>query len=274
MRILLLIFISIHFAFSQGDPLFKIVSYSEGVLLDGIPVKPGQFVYPTSLKLEIPKRGYAVVITKEGYAGKLIRGMKIKSVNESVEYYKRERPKLTSPGGHQAPIDLVGNPNHQESDILNDSIFLAISDRTVVGSPYFITFKNLFEEVIFSDTIKTNWAIYYLPSIIKDEIGLLCYITTPIEDKNFYYFDNPKLIRRVDLKSNDKIEIYFKGVRSYNEIDLAALYEINGFIYDHLFQLYKIKRNNLKLDYVAKAYFERRVEKYQLDNYNISANND
>jgi hypothetical protein len=70
MRILLLLFVSIQVAFSQSDPLFKIISCSEETLLDGIQVEPGQLVYASSAKLQIPKNGYAGIITIDGYAFK------------------------------------------------------------------------------------------------------------------------------------------------------------------------------------------------------------
>jgi hypothetical protein len=267
MRILLLFFVSIQFAFSQGDPLFKIINCSEGVTLDGNEVAAGQVVYSNSLKLEIPKKGYANVMTIEGYAYGLEQNVRVSLVNETIKNNKGVRKAPIHPVyAHPEIFRILGDGS---SVIYEDSIFFAVFDLYGIGPPYSLVFKNVREEVVFQDTLDLNWKIFTVKNLFTENKTLLYRVTSikPATD-----FNNPQdyaFIKR-DERAIKKISQKLEKLEFHDIVELAAFYELYNLEYDHLFQLYKIETTKyLNLDPISIAYLAKQKEKYQLDKYNL-----
>jgi hypothetical protein len=264
MRILLLLFVSIQFAFSQSDPLFKIINCSEGVTLDGNEVAAGQVVYSNSLKLEIPKKGYANVMTIEGYAYGLEQNVRVSLVNETIKNNKGVRKAPIHPVyAHPEIFRILGDGS---SVIYEDSIFFAVFDLYGIGPPYSLVFKNVHDEVVFQDTLDLNWKIYSVKSLLTKGKALLYRVTSIKSSNDFNNPQNYAFIKR-DERAIKKIS---QKLEFHNIVELAALYELYNLEYDHLFQLYKVETSkNLTLDPISIAYLAKRREKYQLDQYNL-----
>lgn len=262
MRILLLLFVSIHFAFSQGDPLFKIISCSEGVTLDGNEVIPGQIVYSNSIKLEIPKKGFAGVMTTEGYAAILTKSFKAKLVNWSIEYANRE----TRSSAVIATVPwftIPGQFSNQFSYISGDSVFFGFKANYKMDSPITAKFLTMFDEVVLSDTIESNWKVFNVNKLLENEAAILFELSSNT-------FTSEKILL-VKIKKELLMKVKFEIARIQDDlIAKLALYELNDLYHDHLFQLYKIETTkNLNLDLISTAYLAKRREKYQLHQYNL-----
>jgi hypothetical protein len=267
MRILLLLFVSIQFTFSQSDPLFKIISCSEGALLDGVQVKPGQLVYPVSLKLQIPKKGYVGLITKDGYAHRFEKSLNINVVNNRVNYLYEERKPNLGLYSVVDPLDFQGSPLNQYSRIFGDSILLAIIDNDNVGLPYLVKFLNMFDKVIYQDSIRQNWNLYNVRDFLKEEKALL------IQIQNTKHQSLNSLISLVgDDKLRTDLNNDLSRIPVHDIASIVALFEIHNFYYDQLFYLYKAEIvKNLELDPISKVYLSRLREKYQFNLYSLSS---
>jgi len=263
--IFLILFLTSQLANAQSYPLFKIISCSEGVTLDGVEVKPGLIVYDNSIKLEIPKKGYAGVITIEGYAHKLGKSIKVKSINGAAKYSNRESKPFWLRGAIIS-IDyftVIGAPQNQFAQIMGDSVFFHFRSNYNENPPFTGIFLNMFDDVLLSDTLKGNWKIFDIGDLLKKEGAILFRIESS-KNKSIQY-----LIKSGDQKLEAKIN--FEINRVHNDlIAKLALHELNNLYYDHLFQLYKIETTkNLNLDPISAAYLAKRREKYQLDQYNL-----
>ena len=261
MRILLLLFVSIQFAFSQGDPLFKIISCSEGVTLDGNEVIPGQVVYSNSMKLEIPKKGFAGVMTIEGYAAILTKSFKTKFINWSIEYSKKE-------SWHRdvysiQDFKIQGDFGNQFAQISGDSVFFAFKVNYKMDSPITAKFLTMFDEVVLSDTIESNWKVFNVNKLLENEAAIL------FELSSNTYRSEKILLRKINIELLSKVNLEIARIQD-DLIAKLALYELNDLYHDHLFQLYKIQTaKNLNLDPISAAYLAKQKEKYQLDQYNL-----
>ncbi len=255
MRILLLLFVSIQFAFSQDDPLFKIVSCSEGVTLDGNEVIPGQIVYSNSIKLEIPKKGYVGIITAGGLAAEIRMTIKVKLVNKKFGKYSLILLE-----------DEVGfHGTFNNSRIYGDSLFVGIYDKTRIGAPYQVIFLNFYDDVLKRDTLRKNWEVYALDEVLNKDTSVLVNVQSIFKpnERNLrgavrrLRFEPPRL--KYDLS------------RAPDEVSIAAIFELNNLYYDHIFQLYKIRKDNSNsIDKISQAYLSQRVEHYQFDQYNFT----
>jgi len=271
---LIFIFLSIIISqsYARDNPLFKIISYSEGVLLDGIPVKPGQFVYSTSVMLEIPKPGYVGVITYEGFVYTLRKNVKVNSVNKKGKYRKEDQNRIFHTGtvyAHPPIVGFEGSLENARHGVYGDSLFFAIFDKSNSGPPYMVTFVNLFDEITYQDTIGKNWKIYSLSELRKEEQAIMFTIKPLSPQPQFYYAEINHILKVMDVKSKHFLETNLNRLEGQDAAAIAAFYEMNDLFYDQLFQLYRIEKEKPALDVISKAYFSRMREKYNFDQYNL-----
>lgn len=256
--IFLILFLTSQLANAQTNPLFKIISCSEGVTLDGVEVKPGLIVYPNSIKLEIPKNGYAGVMTIEGYASSLKESEMVKSINGKA------KPFLVGSVIHETPyFTIIGAPSNQFAQIAGDSVFLCFKVNYKIDPPYIVKFLTMFDEVVLSAAIESNWMIFDIKRLLENEPAILFQLSS-----NAYQSENI-LFKKINQELLSKVRLEITRIPD-DLIAKLALYELNKLFYDHLFQLYKIETTkNLNLDPISAAYLAKRREKYQLDQYNL-----
>jgi hypothetical protein len=270
MRILIFIFLLTFLpsqAKGQDSPLFIIVSCSEGVMLDGKAVSPGQMVYANSEKILIPKNGYAGVITIDGYTYELKKTIRVERVSDNVQ--RKIQPKINWSMGTVCPNpveegEIIGVPENQYANILGDSILLMLKDDTKISTPYIIELKNMLDKFLMIDTLSNNWKVYNVRKLLSAEGALLISMKEKKDKGTQQYL----------LKSsteNSKIKLTFDLSRiprdSPNEnVFRLAIYQLNHFYYDHLFCLYQLERshyqsqNNLLLNYIGQQ-----KKKYQFE---------
>lgn len=267
MRIIisLILFISSAFANAQSNPLFKIISCSEGVTLDGVEVKPGLIVYDNSIKLEIPKNGYAGVMTIEGYAHVFAKNVKTNLINKKVRKIF-ERPTVRPWGAvHRSspyPFKFAGDIRNQFSNIYGDSVFIAFKCYYNDDPPPFkITFLNMFDDILNIDTLNNNWKVFNVRNLLNSEIAILYKVNSARHGSDIM------LIKLPSKEFISKVSFDFERLVKDPATQLA-LYEIKGLYYDQIFFLYKLeKHESFDLDAISAAYLSKTREKYQLSQY-------
>lgn len=264
MRILLLLFIPIQFAFSQGDPLFKIISCSEGTLLDGIQIKPGQLVYASSMELAIPKNGYVGVITIDGYAHSFDKDVKTSLINKRVRKIF-EKSKFRSGAvlrNSSNPFEFIGDIPVQFSNIYGDSVFIAFKGNYNDDPPPFkITFLNMFDDILLIDTLNDNCKVFNVKNLLKDEKAILYKVNSANHESDL------KLIKLLNPGFISKVSFDFARLVR-DPATTLALYEINSLYFDLIFHLYKTEKLEvINLDQISTAYLARIKDKYQLSQY-------
>jgi len=264
---LIFIFLSIIISqsYGQDNPLFKIISYSEGVLLDGIPVKPGQVVYSNSIWLEVPKKGFVGVITIDGYSHELKRRIKVKSINREAKDSNHE----SKPFWYGAAIpsiprfSIIGVPSNQISQIAGDSVFFGFKVNYEMDPPFTAKFLDMFDKILLLNTLESNWGVFNINTLIENEPAIL------FELSSNTYTSEKILLKKINPELLSKVKLEIAKIQN-DLIARLALYELNHLNHDHLFLLYKIETTkNLNLDPISSIYLAKRREKYQLDRYNL-----
>lgn len=254
-------------ALAQPKPLFKIISCSEGVTVDGVEAKPGEIIFSNSKKLNIPKGGYAGVITLDGYAYQLLRGISVKEVPSNVKYNveSRFRPKGAVNRSMPKSFEIAGFMSNEFSEIYGDSILIAFKSYYKIKPPFKVTFISMYEETIAEYQINRTWEVFSSDSLFKHEAAFLFGISAKDRKQSAEEYSFVKQIRP-SLKT--KLDIDFPKLDS-NPVTLLAFYEVNKLFGDHIFQLYKIEmsKEELILDEFLSAYLARTKAKYSLEEY-------
>jgi len=207
-------------------------------------------------------------MTIEGYASSLKESVKVKVVNKRIEEYHIEiNSRLPSSYDLHIILKIQGQEGGRPT-LYGDSVFFSVFDRLKIGPPYSLVFKNLYEEVVFQDTLRSNWKTYSVRELLGNESALLFEVHFIEPVKENYNREIPQVIKLNPEKNADLDQQL--GRLNLNMVEIAAIYELSHLEYDHLFQLYKIETTkNLNLDPISAAYLAKRREKYQLDQYNL-----
>jgi hypothetical protein len=247
----------------QPKPLFKIISCSERVTVDGVEAKPGEIIFSNNDKLNIPKGGYACVITLDGYVYKFLRGISVNRVLGSIRYNVESRLRTGAVHRSVPYFEIAGYANDQHSDVFGDSILIAFKCYYKDKPPFKITFVNLFDDQIAQYELDQTWEIFSVDSLLKQEPALLFHISSEVNKS-----DLSPLVKKIRPMSKTQLD-FDLGRLNHEPVSLLALFEINKLYYDHIFQLYKIEtsKNELILDEFLTAYLARTRSKYQLEEY-------
>lgn len=259
------------YAYGQNEALFVIASHSEGVLLDEAPAYVGQLVYSTSKQLTIPKKGYALLILRKGYAHKYTRSISIKQIkNDIIAFDGFDKQRLTFgryPYGHSPnyQISLIGVPQNQFANIFGDSILIAIkSNNNRIRPPYKIQFSNMFGDVLSSDSINTNWKVYGVkaPLLLPKEKHMLFQVT------GNGISSNEQFIRLLEDARVNPLKESIAQIINSGSSDLlkVAIFEDNNLLYDQMFLLYQLTRANyLPENEVLADYFNALKRRYNFE---------
>lgn len=270
LRILFLFAIITHVQVIHGQdsPLFCIVTCSDDVLLDGNKVVPGQLVYSHSKALFIPEDGYAGVVSNEGYVYKFLKSILIKKVIKKV--HQKNMPSRYYGAVHRGNwggLEVVGAPSNQFSSIEGDTILIAIIDNTSIGPPYSIEFTNMFGDVLLIDSISKNMELRDVRSLLDKNNKVLYSIKPRIKNST----TDPFLIKKPSPNAVTQLQFDLSRMPEdwkNNGILKIAIYELNGFYYDHLFQLYKLEKSKQVMnDAFFTNYLTTLKEKYHYDQF-------
>lgn len=265
MRIIisLILFLSSFITIAQSKPLFKIISCSEGVMLDGVEVKPGQVVYSNSKGLKISRKGYVGIITVAGDAVKLTKSESISDILFSNN---------DDPIKNTGTVVIHDGPSVHEiypdgMDILGDSIFIGLKDRDFVGPPYLFDRHNVYGEYLLTDTLTKNWNVWSIADLIPNDKKLLYNIRGMNEKVANDSFAGVR--KAEDNKKVRKLQLDISRLDINDWISRAAVFELEGFFYDHIFCLYKVASTNSEVDPSSMNYFLKQKEKYNFNKFDF-----
>lgn len=269
MRFLILLFLPIFLSTKvegQDSTSFVVAACSSGVSIDRNVVIPGQTVNASRKKLTIPKKEYAIVISKEGYSHLLKSSISVKRVNKKLRWIYGSRMRATGSVSRTSvwPIEIVGAPQNQFPFILGDSILIAIKSNYVnTKTPYILEFKNIFEEVLHLDSIHSNWEAKSVKELVENAENALLLGVHASEVASSQH-----LIRRADDAAKQILN--FDLVRTDISHDAAvlrlAIFQSRYFFYDQLFLLYQLDKLNYKPENsILQVYFNKLKEKYRFE---------
>ncbi|MBX2897862.1 MAG: hypothetical protein KF763_20640 [Cyclobacteriaceae bacterium] len=257
-------------AFAQPKPLFKIISCSEGVMVDDELVNPGDIIYSNSNKIDIPQTGYLGILSVEGYPHLLTKKARVAVVDERIRVItENER---TGVGSIHRPIPnpfkLVGALTNEFNEVYGDSILIAFKCHYNDSPPFKITFVNMFDEIVDEYEVNQTWKVFSTNALFRKETALICQVSTEERTGHIELFPPIKKVRPA-LKKRIDFDIQRLGGPGKDPASLLALYEINRLTLDHIFQFYKTEASNerLNLDEFLAAYLARTREKYRLEEY-------
>jgi hypothetical protein len=254
-------------ALAQHKPLFKIISCSEGVMVDSELVKPGDIIYSNSNKINIPETGYLGILSAEGYPHLLTKKARVAAVDEQIKLI--EENERRGVGSIHRPIlnpfKIVGALTNEFNQVYGDSILIAFKCHYKNPPPYKIKFVNMFDEVVDEYEVNQTWKVFSIDSLFKAETALICQISS--EGRTGFSELSPP-IKRTRSALAKTVGFDLKRLKQ-DPVSLLALYEINKLPLDHVFQLYKIEtsKEDLILDEFLSAYLARTRDRIHLEEY-------
>jgi hypothetical protein len=267
MRIAIFLFLTIFlssYTLAQDSTLFVIVSCSEGVMVDGKVVNPGQFIDSKSKEIVIPKDGYAGVITNEGYALYLTKSGSLKKQSNAIKKNRLNVP-FTNVCRPPQPLEIVNEYELSSSSLPSqDSTIVLVKDNSKKGTPYFVQYLNMFGEILDVDTLSENYAIVNCKERIGQENFLMFKIKSNAKEATREYFlkqANPIFLTQLNfdisrIPSNSPDKRLFE----------IAIYQLNHFYYDQLFKLYQVERDNFQSQNIfLTKYIDQEKKKYQFE---------
>jgi hypothetical protein len=252
---------------ASAQQLFKIITYSDGVKLDGKAVKPGQIVTAKSISLVIPGNGYVGVINKDGWLLELKKSMKVNAVNAFVASKFANEAQPVSRDGWELKFPMA--PPHAKSSIYGDTLFLYWLNwnhhEFEVPSNIMFTLKieNQFLEVIDSVATKNNWAKLNVKNILDKQPSVII----EASGSNPRQSSEKHQMKR-DTTQLSKIDHDLKGIPpSADQLFYeTAIYQLNDLAYDQQYVLHKIARcREVPADKFLGMYYRKLYAKYRWD---------
>jgi hypothetical protein len=253
-------------AFAQPKPLFKIISCSEGVSVDGTQIIPGDIVYSNSNKLNIPEKGYLGILTIQGHTHLLTKSSKVVAVDKEIKARVERRSRGI--GAIHRPIPdrfkIAGDANIRNSEIFGDSIIIAFKSHYKSLPPFKLTFLNMHDERISEYEINQTWKVFSTDTLFKREEAIMYQISSGNKTEN----EILPFIKKITPTRRQRLNSDFQRLNK-NAVMQLAFFEINRLYYDHIFQLYKMEtsKTELVLDEFLSAYLARTKAKYRLQEY-------
>lgn len=265
--VLILLILYSDLATAQDEMLFKVITYSDGVTIDGVPVSAGMDVSGPGKKVVIPSKGYMGVILKSGDLAVMTDSRPAGSVGLTR--------KITAPGAVHAglpDVEILGVGIHEYRILIGDSIFFnwRPSYRNISDTAT-IRFANIFDEEIETRTVVGNYAVLDLKGMFDKDKSLL--ISVECETTSNGRVHSDQLLLRKDLPdlagriSFDLSRLPASEDRLFLE---SALYFLDSDTYDASWCLYKIfKSKKTTADPILAAYYKLMFNKYQLENVKL-----
>ena len=241
MRYLLALFITLVFgtpSFSQDDVLFKIITLSFGVNVDGGAVAVGDEITGKSKMISIPKNGYLGIVTADGYLYELRSSMAVAEVNPFIKS-KQLIPTGAKNRPYPMPLDIPLGMAPPRAFLLGDSLFITWEEDQekdrLVGINYSIKFRNRDDEVLSEQEIDHNWLLANMNQLLTDNEYVLLDIQSKKTRSSGYV-----VVRRFkddDQKIRDDIG---RLGEHPDPAMLCAALDLNNFSHDRNFVLYKM----------------------------------
>jgi hypothetical protein len=248
-------------SYSQDVPLFKIITFSDGVTVGGKPAEAGMNVSDPNAAVIIPKGGYMGVILNNGETREVRKSKSAKGVATQNKFSVRGSVRADPPAVWLYP-DLL-SPAWL---VVHDSIFLNWKYVIPPKEPDSVTirFANMFDETISEVKTPGNYAVIDVGELLENEKSVI----VDIKFQTIHGEARRELLLRKNQPS--VIRVKFDLARlPVNEDRLfveAALYELDNTPYETHMCLYKImKANKTTPDPILEAFYKRMIAKYSLD---------
>jgi hypothetical protein len=265
MRVLIFVFLLI-FVPSQSEgqdsSLFVIVSCSQGVMLDGEAVSPGQMVYRESSKLSVSKGGYAGVLTIDGYS--FLFNTKISIDVSAVSKFifkKKYDSRLGGTVNLESPVRLIDDTHFHSPYVIGDSILLGwwpLKEKTMQ-----IKFESMSDELLKLDSTTKNWIVVSTTELFKKDSLVIfsVYEKDRLGRNQFQNLIKRPLGNRLKALAFDMNRLKSVSDKVFLQIILFELYDL---FYDHLFQLYQLEyTSNQSQNRIFSSYITQQKKKYQ-----------
>lgn len=251
---------------SQNEVLFKVITYSDGVTIDGAPVTFGMNVSGVDKKVVIPKKGYLGVITKDGEVVEVTTSATASSV--IPPRVLRANTTLHSPPS----VILYSVGESGQRLLVGDSIFFNWGTTNPLPTDTaMIRFVNKYDDHLVTIKTTSKYAVIGTTKIADKEDLVIFSVSYTADGKppvssevTAIRRDLPKIVSKINF---DLTRLPVNDDRLFLE---SALYLINKAGYDSSWRLYKIlKSNKTTADPILTAYYKLMFERYHLADVNL-----
>ncbi len=287
-RLLLLIFLVVHSVATVGQTVvFKVITFSEGVMIDKRPATLGMDVNTWHKNVFIPRGGHLGVITYQGFPYIILESVPVGSVGERAEevhnrFVNRSWHRDMRPHDWLEMSLAVGTTSHPDvrissSEMIGDSLFMywttwnpyGTGARKMVKADYEFMISDEQDQELLTRYVSSNWVLLKLPP--RDEIQ-------EVYRTNTFYFgvrsERPmqacepmKLTLATRHRTMDALYLLDEIPRDENRYFFqCAMYQLLDLRLDmHLPVYHILKEKRKSTDPVFQKYFEVLSVDYHFD---------
>lgn len=261
-RLLLLVsficFVSI--GYSQNEVLFKVITYSDGVTIDGKPAVAGMNVGGAKKLVVIPADGQLGVINKLGEPILVVKSTTAGDISTMRN--------LTATGAvHHIPSEIDIYPDQHNSIVIHDSIFFHWKVwNSSTGSKTSILITDLFQDSIARVEPNGNYAFVDLKKIWGRESNLLLAVRTKFNIREASIRKGkPHELKKIE---SDLQRLPMNDDRLFLE---SAVYYLDQAAFEGMMCLYKIMKSNKEsTDPILKKYYDLVYNHYNLEEVKLN----
>jgi hypothetical protein len=253
-------------AFTQNDVAFKVVSFSNGVTIDGAAPTIGENVTKDKKHIEVPAGGYLGGITADGNIFKITQSSNVNRVMANSQVRPEQKFYYVYP--QHITVSSVSKANRI---IAGDSLFLNWKvDQEDADDSTTIKVSDILYQEIASVKVKNNYVLLDIAPLLNQYpnvvLELMCDVTlrgcTPaVAHSGLLGLQRPNGEQLAAI-SFDLQRLPQTSDRLFYE---SALYLLNDFTYDSSVCLYKILRSKQTTnDPLLRNFFDWLTKKYDL----------
>lgn len=250
-------------------PLFKIISFTDGVTIDGALPTAGMNVHSDKIQITIGANSYLWVITDQGILGKVSQSIKVANVNKLLN--PKRKNKLTGSAGVAIPahVRLLTSAAVPRAYLSGDSVFVAWQINFVPRASilYEVRTSDAFGEYLSKVTTSDTWTALKIET--KDQPKLLLLTIDGGADHlktdvivHFPDQENQKILNQalLAIPKEARDELFYR----------LAVFNSLAFSYDAWFTLYQIiRRGATTEDPFLSAYAKRLILESGIDKLTI-----
>jgi hypothetical protein len=261
---------------AQEVTLFKILSFSPGVVIDNIPATFGMDVRNPLARVYVPQGGYAIIITAEGNVRELRNTGNAADAGEQGS----GRNKWQATGSVIICVfdeyDWPLAPPNNEAGVVGDSVFVywvrnlpghpmtregIVRDRAAEGN-YKLRVLNMFDEDLGSVSVQKNWSVVKLP---ENETAVLFEVVGNKSGvRSSQYLAKRLPPGNVKKRLNDDLAQIPDDENKF--IHQCAIYEFHNLRHDMSMPIYHILTKKFDTDdSILIKYFDLLSKKYHLN---------
>lgn len=247
---------------AHSQVLFRIVTLSYGVNIDGNAVAVGDYVKKGAQQISIPKGGYLGIATVDGDLHEFTQSITAANVISVME-----QNRLAPTGASHRPFPMpLQTPLGGEFKFSGDSLFVLWDEVNpndqVKGIEYSVKITDEYEQVLIETTVKNNWLMFDVKPFFKDtDVVIISVRSKRTKSSTQFIISN----RGVGRETNEKLRADLERLANHNDLEmLAAIYELNKFYNDRNFVVYKMITRNYKPSWLFEKYINSLTSKVSM----------